>query len=489
MKQSDANLVRSLLRSDLHSFTHKVFKTVSPADTYLPNWHVKLICEYLRACEQGKINRLIINIPPRFMKSIAVSVAFPAWLLGHHPEKQIMCASYGMALSYKHSMDTRFAMRQDWYKSLFPKTVLGEDVNTKSKFVTTSRGFRLATSIGSAVTGSGADYLIVDDPLNADGAHSPVAVEAANNWFDQVFSTRLNNPKKGVIIVIMQRLHENDLTGHLLAKGGWTHLNVPLIAEKDHVYKMGKVVKEVKKGDLLHPERVGNDEVEKLKTALGPYAFAGQYQQSPAPAGGGVFKVDWLKYYKNIDYSNMNLYIFVDPANAKGKRSDYTAITVIGAASDGNLYVVDMIRDRLDAQERENTVFDLHKKYRPLCIYIEKYGMQVDIDYIRYAMERRNYRFNVRELGGTMSKESRIRRLEALFASGRIWFPESGIYKPDGRGGFRNLVQEFIDQEYLTFPLGTHDDMLDSMARVCDITPEYPGGVEFDYYGFARGFK
>ena len=166
--------VRWLLKNDLTAFIQKTFTTVSPSSIYSHNWHITIIAEYLLACQRGEIKRLIINIPPRFMKSIAASVAFPAWLLGHDPKKQIMCASFAMALSHKHSEDSRLIVQSEWYKEIYPNTTLVDDQNTKSKFVTTERGFRYATSIGSPITGAGADFLIIDDPLNADEANSDV---------------------------------------------------------------------------------------------------------------------------------------------------------------------------------------------------------------------------------------------------------------------------------------------------------------------------
>lgn len=479
---------RALLRDDLTSFTHQVFNTVSPSSIFAPNWHVNLISEYLLACQKGEIKRLIINIPPRFMKSISVSVAFPAWLLAHDPKTQIMCASYGMALSHKHSLDCRLVLEQEWFKEVYPQVKLVDDQNTKSKFMTTERGFRMSTSIGSAVTGAGADFLIVDDPLNADNANSEVAIENANNWFDQVYSTRLNDPKKGCMIVIMQRLHEKDLSGHLLKKGGWEHLRLPLISEKDEVISKGNIRIERKEGDLLHPERIGESEVIQLKNILGPYGFAGQYQQSPSPAGGGVFKQEWIQYYNTVEPSKLNVYMFIDPANSKGKNSDYTAIAVLGVGADKNIYVIDMVRDRLDVKGREDIIFSLHQKYKPLGVYIEKYGMQVDIDWLRYSMDRLNYRFPVYEVGGAMDKVSRIKRLEAMFARGQIWFPRH-MHKACSDNTVVDLVEEFITKEYVTFPRGLHDDMLDAMSRICDITIEYPGNNNFDYYSFAKGFQ
>ena len=208
-------IFQALLRENLSPFTQKVFSTVDPGTAYLHNWHVDLIAEHLQACYTGDITRLIINIPPRYLKSITVSVAFPAWVLGKDPTKKIVCASYAQNLSTKHSIDTRLVVNSPWYRQLFPHVKLVGDQNEKTKFVTSDRGFRFATSVGGTATGEGGDILIVDDPHSAAQASSEKERTNALEWFDQTFSSRLNDKKKGCIILVMQRLNEIDLTGHL----------------------------------------------------------------------------------------------------------------------------------------------------------------------------------------------------------------------------------------------------------------------------------
>lgn len=475
----------NLVRNDLSLFTEEVVNTVSPNANYQHNWHIDLIAEYLLACQRGEIKRLIINIPPRHLKSISVNVAFPAWLLGHNPAEQIMCASYSQDLSIKHALDCRLVMQQKWYQDLFPATQIVEDQNTKRKFITTARGHRIATSVGGTATGEGAQYLIVDDPVSAQQAESTAFRENANVWFDQTFSTRLNDKKTGCIIVIMQRLHEEDLTGHLLAKGGWEHLSLPMIAEKDETLSKGYQSIERKTGDILHPERIDKDEIDRIKNEVGSYAFSGQYQQRPSPEGGGEFRTEWLMYYDTLTPGSLNHYIFVDPANSKNKDSDYTAMVVIGAGGDGNLYLVDIIRDRLNVREREDKLFELHKKYKPKSVVYEKYGMQCDIDWLRKAMDDRNYRFHIQEVGGKVSKEDRIRRLIPYFADHKIYFPKM-LYKVNHKNQAIDVIDEFVVQEYATFPVGIHDDLLDAMSRLCDINIQYPGYNTINYYELYR---
>jgi predicted phage terminase large subunit-like protein len=475
-------LFKTLLKNDLSFFTQKVFTTVDPRVDYLHNWHVDLIAEYLLACKNGEIKRLIINIPPRHLKSISVAVAFPAWLLGHNPSEQIMCASYSEELSYQHSMNCRLLLESPWYHEVFPETKLAHDQNTKRKFITTRRGHRIAASVGGTATGEGGNFLIVDDPISAEQALSEVYRERAKRWFFQTFSTRLNDKKNGAMIVIMQRLHEDDLTGHLLRSGGWEHLCLPLIAEEDETLEMGKINIKRKEGDLLHSSRIGPTEVEQIKSDL-KHNFIGQYQQRPSPEGGGEFFKEWLMYYEKIDHKNFNNYIVVDPANEKKEKSDYTSAIVFGAGPDGNLYLVDAIRDKLNVREREDLIFDWHQKYEPKLVVYEKYGMQVDIDWIRKAMEDRNYRFRIQEVGGILRKKDRIDRLKKLFSDRKIYLPKV-LYKSNYECKTIDVIDEFIHQEYVTFPVGLHDDMLDAMSRIVDISKEiiYPGKGNIDYY-------
>lgn len=481
---SDIQFLDALSRQDLSVFTRKTFEIIDPTAKYLHNWHIELIAKYLEACKKGDIKRLIINIPPRHLKSISVAVAFPAWLLGHNPSEQVICASYSQDLAFKHSIDCRAVIESEWYKRVFPNVELVKDQNTKSKFMTTERGFRFATSVGGTVTGEGANFLIVDDPLSAMQAHSEAMRETSNRWFDQAFMTRLNNKKDGCVIVVMQRLHDNDLTGHLLAKEGWEHLCLPVVATQDENFVIGGKQFKRKEGDLLHSERMGHEEIEREKIAIGSYAFAGQYQQTPSPEGGGEFRKEWIQFYEGVlDHSKMNKYIFIDPANSKKRGSDYTAAIVLGVHDDGNLYVLDMIRDKLDVRERENLVFDLHKKYNPLCVYYEKYGMQADIDYLKKAQEEKNYRFKLQEVGGSLNKEDRIRRLIPYFFDNKIYLPRQ-LYKTNYENKVIDVTDEFIHQEYVAFPVGLHDDLLDALARLADVKLIYPSkNRSVNYHG------
>lgn len=287
----------ALLRTDFRLFLAKSFAHTNPATRYLPNWHIDLIGEYLAAAQCAEITRLIINMPPRMCKSLTVSVAWPAWLLGHNPATRIMAASYSQSLSVKHALDCRHILQSEWYQQVFADTRIAADQNEKHKCVTTQRGQRFATSVLGTATGEGGDVLIVDDPLNPVQAASRQARESANNWFDQTFSTRLDDKNRGVIVLVMQRLHADDLSGHLLEKGGWEHLCLPAIAPTNAVYDFGRVKRTRKQGELLHNAREDAQGMERAKRALGSHAFAAQYQQNPHLEEGGMIKLAWFERF------------------------------------------------------------------------------------------------------------------------------------------------------------------------------------------------
>lgn len=290
-------LARALFRQCFPLFVSKVFATVSPGAVYLPNWHIYAIAEYLAACERGEVRRLIINMPPRYLKSVVVNVAWPAFLLGHGPERRIISASYAQSLATKHAVDTRLVVQSAWYRAMFPAMRISGDQNEKDKFVSTARGHRIAVSVGSAVTGEGGDFLIVDDPLNPQQAYNRAMRERACEWFDHTFSTRLDDKRKGVIVVVMQRLHTEDLSGYLMERGGFEQLVLPAIAEEATVIGIGGWRMERKKGDVLHAAREDAAMLKDVQRDMGAQGFAAQYQQKPVSEEDGLILISWFKRF------------------------------------------------------------------------------------------------------------------------------------------------------------------------------------------------
>lgn len=217
---------------EIRVFLAKVFEALHPGKCMVNNWHIDLMLEYLKALESGEFKRLIVNLPPRSLKSICINVAWPAWLLGHIPSTKIIAISYNQELSEKHSIDCRTVMLSDWYQELFPNTIIARGMNTKSKFCTTQGGFRLATSTGGTLTGEGADVIIIDDPASAADTFSYKKRKKLYEWFKSCLLSRLNDHENGKILLVMQRLHADDLSGMLLrseSQNLWKLLKIPAI--------------------------------------------------------------------------------------------------------------------------------------------------------------------------------------------------------------------------------------------------------------------
>ncbi len=212
----DRKTLDAALRQDFVSFIQKTFNTVSPGDAYLHAPYIEAIAWHLRQCLEGKTKRLIITMPPRSLKSICASVALPAWALGRDPTSRIICASYSSDLTRKHANDCRTVMKSGWYRRVFRGTRLDPGKNTEMEFMTTKRGFRLGTSVGGTLTGRGGNIIIIDDPMKPDEAMSEAKREAVKQWYNGTLYSRLDNKAEDVIILVMQRLHMDDLVGHVL---------------------------------------------------------------------------------------------------------------------------------------------------------------------------------------------------------------------------------------------------------------------------------
>lgn len=259
---SENELLYAILRTDFKPFVRKVFDVVS-GDGYSDNWHIDLICSEIMDIIEGKNKRLIINIPPRNMKSIICSVALPAFLLGHNPATSVMCVSYNDNLAEKFASDCRRVMIEQWYQEMFPNTRIATSRRSISDFETTRGGGRISTSIGGTLTGRGADWIIIDDPLKPSDAMSDVQREKVNEWYGTTLCSRLNDKPSGKIILIMQRLHQHDLTGFLLeSNSDFRHIRLPVIADADEtwqytdrIHNRTHTVKRVT-GELLHPGRI-----------------------------------------------------------------------------------------------------------------------------------------------------------------------------------------------------------------------------------------
>jgi len=440
-----------LLRRDLPSFIGKCFSTIDPATAYMPNWHIDIIAEYLQAAERGQIKRLIINMPPRALKSVCVSVAWPAWLMGHDPRRRILAASYSAALSLKHSLDCRGVMQAPWYRCLFPATELSHEQNEKHKFMTTSRGFRFATSVGGSLTGEGGNYLLIDDPLSPMQAANSTMREHVNRWFEHTFASRLNDKQNGVMVLVMQRLHQNDLSGYLLEKGGWEHLCLPAIAPEAKVFDFGRVRKTVEQGELLHRSREGEAALSRAKKELGGQAFAAQYLQTPLPQEGAMLRPWWLKRFTLPPATVVRRVQSWDTAIKSGAQHD-ASVCLTFEEHEGISYLRDACVLRLEYPDLKRQVLAHAAQWKPDVILIEDKasGQQLLQDL------RRDAQLPLVATQPKTDKVTRFAAISAMIEAGRLALPEQAAWLAD------------FESELLLFPHASHDDQVDALTQYLD---------------------
>jgi predicted phage terminase large subunit-like protein len=470
MSKISAAEYRAFSRNDLYTFTHRAFLELNPQVRFLHNWHNELISAKLDACFRGQINRLIINLPPRSLKSHAVAVAFPAYILGHNPSAQIICASYAQDLANKHSMDCRNLMASEWYRGLFP-TRLSPHKQSVQEFLTTQNGFRLATSVGGVLTGRGADLIVVDDPLKPDEALSDTQRNAVNEWFDHTLYSRLNDKRTGCIIIIMQRLHEDDLVGHVLEQETWEHVRLPAIAEEDEIHLIespfGTRTVCRKTGEALHPEREPLIVLEHLRRTVGEYNFAGQYQQQPAPRGGGMVKTEWFKTYTpGEEPSKFHMVLQSwDTANKSTELSDFSVCTTWGRRNK-KFYLLHVLRERLDYPDLKRAVREQANRFRPSNILIEDKasGTQLIQELIREGV------YGVTRYEPTMEKQMRLHSVTSTIENGFVYLPTEADW-----------LACYL-KELTAFPKGKHDDQADSTSQALDWSKQWPSRSSLDEF-------
>ena len=272
----------AILRNNFESFLHRCVLHLNPGAPFLPNWHIQAIAYQLDRIRRGEITRLIINMPPRYLKSLTVSVAFTAFLLGHLPWRRIFAISYGDDLSAKHASDFRSIVHSSWYKRAFPNMRILRSID--GELTTTKRGFRKSTSVSGPLTGLGGDLFIIDDPQKPADAQSEARRNSLNQWVSNTLMSRLDNKETGAVIVVMQRVHMDDLSGFLSSSSDdWEVLSLPAIAEVDERIPIGiGEFYQRSAGEALHPAHESLATLRKLQQTLGPDVFAAQYQQSPS---------------------------------------------------------------------------------------------------------------------------------------------------------------------------------------------------------------
>ena len=464
-----------LLRNDLVSFIERSFYELNPQTTLLMADYIELLASKLEDCRLGKTRRLIINLPPRYLKSHCASVAFVAWVLGHDPASQIICASYGQDLSDKLARDCRSVMSAVWYKALFPARFM-PDKKSVNDFMTTNMGFRMSTSVGGVLTGRGANIIIIDDPMKPDEALSQTQRKRVNDWYDNTLVSRLNNKNTGCIIIIMQRLHQDDLVGHVLEQEAWEVVNFPAIAEEDYncliESPLGKKRYKREAGSALHPERESLGMLAEIRQRMGEYNFLSQYQQTPIPVGGAMVKSSWLRYYEPDEKPAAFDFIVQswDTASKVSELSDYSVCVTIGKKGN-QCYLLNVFRRRMEYPELKRAVLEQAKLYKPSTILIEdkSSGIQLIQELKREGL---NSIKAYDPLGN--DKIMRLHAQTATIENGCLVLPRQAHWLAD------------YVQELTSFPGAKYDDQVDATTQALEWIPQRKIGFFSQDWGQPR---
>lgn len=434
------------------------------ADNEQPAAHHQIVCDALDEVERGECDRLMIMMPPGSAKSTYASVLFPQYFIGRNPQLCVIGASHTDELASRFSRRVRNGVGDAEFRDLFPTVGVASDASNVKSWETTVQGEYKAVGVNGNIAGRRGDLLLIDDPVKSrEDADSETKRETVWQWWLNDARTRLK--PGGRVVLIMTRWHEDDLAGRLLEheKGRWKVIKIPMEAGKDDV--LGR-----EPGERLWREWFTEQMLIDAKSD--PRVWISLYQQEPRPVEGAEFKRSWLNYYDHWPAAS-NKIILIDPSAGKNTKSDFTSMWVFALGRDGNAYLVDGIRKRMQLVERTGKLFDLHERWKPLQVRYETYGMQADIEHIKSQMNTREYRFRLTEVGGALAKEDRIRRLTSWFEDGRIWFPRA-MMRNVSPGVDEDLIKTFVEQEYVAFPVSKFDDAFDCMARLAEPTLSLP---------------
>lgn len=468
MKTSDDAVYAALLREDFYTFFRKVFQTLNRGVEFKSNWHLRVMAYELEQVARGGTRRLVINLPPRSLKSIASSVALVAWYLGHHPGAEVICASYGQDLSAKFAHDCRAVMQRPWYQAIFP-TRIAAGKSGVMDFRTTAGGGRLATSVGGPMTGRGADLVVIDDPAKPDEMLSDPQRDTVNRWLTGTVYSRLNNKDTSGIVIAMQRLHVLDLTGFVASDRAWKILRLPAIAEADERFivigadgrprEYGR-----KEGEVLHSAREPLASIQRTREALGSYFFAAQYQQTPMAPDGNIVKLGWFARYEEppaFDYVIQSW----DTASKTGEMNSYSVCTTWGI-DDKHIYLLDVFRKRLEYPDLKRAVVEQTARFPVSVVLVEEKSSGAAL----LQELRRDGIYKLKDVKPKGSKEMRMTTQTAVIEGGYVYLPKSAPWLQD------------YEHELMLFPVGAHDDQVDSTSQALAYIQERmqePAAFEF----------
>lgn len=445
---TEDDILRALLPKSFYDFFLEFWSVIS-SEELVNNWHIKYLCDELQKTADTVIERkpknydLVINIPPGSSKSSIVTVMFPAWLWTRDQSLTIISSSYSAMLSVSHSQKSRDIIQSDKYKRLFPDIQLREDQNNKGHYKNKEGGERMTTSSGGTVTGYHGHFIILDDPLNAQGAMSTADRKMTNEYIQHTLNTRKIDKAVTVTILVMQRLHQDDPTGLLLSQGGVKHICLP--AELSQHVSPPKLKEQYIDG-LLDPIRMSRDVLGEMKVKMGSYAYAGQMQQQPAPEGDGIWKYEWFNVIEEEKIPKNLTMVGTDWDLAyTTKDSNSASAWVTGGTIDGKIYITDLGFEWLEFP-------DLVKKMtnKPAPHYIEGKASGKSA---KQTLAING--INAIEVQATTDKISRARLATPTVEAGRVYITK------------KLLDILFYDQRQglSYFPNGSHDDLADAFSQ------------------------
>lgn len=441
---------REACKRSLVTFIQRAWHVLEPGQPYLHGWHMDAMAGHLEAVTNGEINRLLINVPPGTMKSMCVSVFWPAWEwgpkgMGH---MRFIGASHEEGLATRDSMKMRHLVQSDWYQKLWPTPFMG-DQNEKKYFQNDKTGWRQACPVGS-MTGKRGDRVVWDDPHSVEDAHSVAQLENANRIFRETLPTRLNNPDSSAIIIVMQRLNKKDISGEIIEHDlGYQHLCLPMEYEGPRApTSLGFVDPRTEKGELLFPERFPRHVVDRDKKVMGDYAVAGQFQQRPAPAAGGVIKPDMMAIVDAIPANVVEWCRGWDlGATLKG---DYTAGGKVGRLADGRYIIAGMVRDKLESHNRDALMKNTADRDRIKQSIPQDPGQAGKSQVLAFAKLLAGHNIHFSPESG--DKVTRATPLASQVNAGNVLL-------------LRGAWNEDFIAECRLFPNGTYDDQVDATSR------------------------
>ena len=428
-------------------------ETICPGEDFIYARHLRAICRKLEQVAEGKIRRLLIIMPPRHLKSSAASIAFVAWLLARDPSKKIICISYNEMLADDFAGKTRTVLSSKLYEQYFPGTIL---TNTSLNLQeTTLGGYRMSTSVRGALTGYGADFIIIDDPQKAlQTVNSEPERDLVETWLRSSVLSRLNNPSEGAVVVVMQRLHPDDLAGRLIEQGGWEVLELPAQAQEDMEIDIGgKHVWNFRRGESLFPERFSVEALNSIEKDIGRTNYYAQYLQQPTWSDTVTIDEAWFPRYEHDEIEGLYDRVIQswDTALTSEETADYSVCTTWGV--DGyNFYLLDVFRRRLDYRILYRKVIELQARYRAHTVIIERAGSGT---MLLHELRREGYRWAA-GCSPRFGKEERAHGQISKMEASRVFLPESAPW-----------LDVFLNELRL-FPRARNDDQIDSMVQMLE---------------------